>query len=83
MLTRNTVCRIVGLSSVTDNAGKPHMGDTHCSYILQHSRREVGHLSTTVIGYRTIHLTGGITIAEQACKNLVNYYLIHHRYAIP
>lgn len=57
----------------------PYMGDTFRTNLLEYFVGEEVHLSTTVLGNRTILLAHIGTIAEQSCKNLVYYdFLLSH-----
>lgn len=78
MLTRNTVLRIVGRSSVTDDTCKPHMRKTHIMDLTQAHDIEVVHLPHTILGKRTILLPSRITVAEKAGEDLIyQYFSIH------
>jgi hypothetical protein len=56
---------------MTDDARVPNMAHAHLPDFLQGAGREVIHLSATVLGDRTILLTGGVTIAVKSCKDLI------------
>ena len=76
MIFRNTIGCIIGLGSMTDDTRVPDMAHAHLPDFLQGAGREVVHLSTTVLGYRTILLTSGIAIAIKTRENLINNDLI-------
>ena len=82
MLAWNAKLAIVGLSSMADNSGIPHMAYSHLGYVLQHFWRKVCQFSTTVFGNRAVNLAGNVTIAEQTREYLINNYLIHNSYTL-
>ena len=78
VLAGNAVGRVVGLRGVTDNARIPHMTVARLRQLLQHLRREVVHLATTVLSQRTVLLPSLVTIAVQSRKNLIDQNLLLH-----
>ena len=76
MLAWNAVLRVVGRRGMADDAGVPHVADAHLGDALQHSGGEVGHLAATVVGYRSLLLARGVTVAVQTRKDLIDDNLL-------
>ena len=72
VLTGNAVGRIVSLGSMADNACVPNMAHAHFPDSLQGGGREVVHLSTAVLCYRTVLLAGSVAIAVKTGENLID-----------
>ena len=84
MVLGDAVGGIVRLRGVADDACKPDMAHAHLPDFLQGAGREVVHLSTSVLFYRTILLAGGIAIAVETGENLIDNNLTRcHEQKLP
>ena len=77
MLAGDAVGTVVRLRGMTDDTCIPHMADAHLGNVLQHLRRQVGKLSTTVFGNRAALPARDVAIAEKTSEYLVNDNLLH------
>ena len=75
MVLGNAIGCIVGLGGMADDACVPNMAHAHRSDFFQSCGREAVHLSTSVLGQRTILDASGVAIAIEAGENLIDKYL--------
>ena len=78
MILGDTICSIVRLGSMTDNACVPNMAHAHVPDLFQGSGREVIHLSATVLLYRSTLFTSGVPITIETGENLIDNNLIRY-----
>ena len=63
MLSGNAVFAIDGLCGVSDDASIPYMSNAHADQAVQQGRREIGKLTTAVLGNGAVFLACRVPIA--------------------